>query len=153
MSAVLMEDGNEVNIPEMVPVAFLVPLDLLKWTIEVRHVYGVVLWFLLLQEVPLFQGDFMIFQGECPEFRDVVRVPHPRSRSTISLTAAVTIVECPSSCPRSTGSDEIVASLPESSFLHVTLPGANSFIFKSRLHLASVLLPNLISTPLHVEEL
>ena len=73
MSAEHMEDGNEVNIPKMIPIAFLVPLDLLKWTIEVRHVSGVVLWFLLLQEVQLFQGDFMIFQRECLEFRDIVK--------------------------------------------------------------------------------
>ena len=122
MSAVLVEDGNEVSVPKMIRIALVMPLDHLKWTIEVRHVHGVVLWFLLLHEDPLFQCDFMIFQRECPECGDIGRMPHHRSRSTISLTAAVPIIECPSSCSRSTLFYEILASIPESPFLVSALP-------------------------------
>ena len=60
MSAKHVEDGNEVDIPRMVHVAFGVPHDLFEGTVEVRHVEREVLWFLSFQKVLLSQGSFVI---------------------------------------------------------------------------------------------
>ena len=153
MSAESVEDGNEIDVTKMLEVTLIVPLDLLERPIEVRDVNGVVLFLFLQQEVQLRQGDLMIFQRHCPESRDVIRMSHHRSRCLSTLPFAVTIVKGQSRWLRSTGSDDIFASFPESPILLITLPGANSLILESLRHLARMILPNLIPTPLHTEVL